>query len=313
MNRFVTRFLYPTIVAGALIFIPYGFITHRLFLVGAWSFCLAANTTWFLMSRKESRHGRDWRTEEDHPDPQASGTPIPYATGGPITLTASSSLSLSYEQIIKQMAASMPTFGVSTSELVAPQPGIDTVQEDMPILAHRAARLRSTRGGLKLAAINRKQGDELVTFWIDEDAVCKCQQFDTSTLTFTTFTSANLSRLLGSKHSVVPSLHGRCGWYAVPSDVDSWHDPGTVDLLVELSGTVIEHEKGYRAEHQRVIEVRLPGCWMCGDASTHALFDNVACEQFACADHLDPNMVAVTADTIRRRLGVPVVAVAGAK
>jgi hypothetical protein len=252
---------------------------------------IAGTTSILIAHRREANHGRNRRTQEDHPDPQASGTTL--ANGGTIALSADLS----------------SFFPGQLLPVAVERPALDTVHDDVPILAHRAARLRTARGGLTLATLNRKTGDKPVTFGIDEDAKCYCgmDQLSTWVASYTTTTSnLNFGRI-GSKHSVVPAVDGHCGWYAVPSDVDAWHEPNTVDLLVELSGRVIEHEKGYRAEHQRVIEIGLPGCWLCGQPSTHALFDTDECQRFACGNHLAPGLTAICADDIQLVLGVPVV------
>jgi hypothetical protein len=50
-----------------------------------------------------------------------------------------------------------------------------------------------------------------------------------------------------------PAWDCSCGFYAVPADqLHQWPYPGLV-AEVELSGVVIEHDRGYRAEHQRVV------------------------------------------------------------
>ena len=66
-----------------------------------------------------------------------------------------------------------------------------------------------------------------------------------------------------------PALDCRCGFHAT---VDDEHlarlgadEPDVALLDVELAGHVIEHERGYRASHQRTREVRVHGvCVRCG-------------------------------------------------
>jgi len=250
----------------------------------------------FLITRWEKRHGRDRQTAEDHPDPQAIGTAL--SNGGTFNIT--------FDPSTNTFASVNSPIGLEAARLASE---LDVVHEEMPILAHRAARLSHARGGMTFAALNRKAGDKPVTFTADEDATCRCGFDDPVGLSYLSL-STTVANLMagGSRHSVVPAVNGRCGWYAVPSDVDAWHEPNTIDLLVELSGRVIEHEKGYRAEHQRVVEIRLPGCWLCGQPSTHALFDTDECRRFACEYHLAPGLVAVCAGDIQRVLNVPVVA-----
>lgn len=69
-----------------------------------------------------------------------------------------------------------------------------------------------------------------------------------------------------------PAIECSCGWHAVRS-------PGELDgvvrvqrdavlLDVELGGTIVEHERGFRAERQLVLGVRFPaGCYWCGDGA----------------------------------------------
>ncbi len=64
---------------------------------------------------------------------------------------------------------------------------------------------------------------------------------------------------------VAPEWYCSCGFYSwglhVPVADRRWTlDLPYVALLVELSGKVIEHERGFRAQHQRVVEIQvLPG------------------------------------------------------
>jgi hypothetical protein len=252
------------------------------FLTGHYLYCYA----------KETRHGSNRRTQADHPDPQALGeadiTLGPVLAGGTFA---------SYR--------TGTSTGITTAELnAAPTSAIDTVQEDMPILAHRAARLQPGRGGMTFASINKSQFHGYITFGVDADATCHCRAEYPSSMSGWMLSGHPYP----ANHKIVPDLHGDCGWYAVPSDMDAWHAPNTVDLLVELSGRVIEHEQGYRAEHQRVIEIRLPGCWLCGQPTTHALFDQDECKRFACEYHLAPDLIPVCAGDIQRLFGIPVVA-----
>jgi hypothetical protein len=61
----------------------------------------------------------------------------------------------------------------------------------------------------------------------------------------------------------------RCGFHAVATRDDLWRldaSPEAVILDVELAGTVIEHEYGWRAQHQVVLGVHLPAIcakWRC--------------------------------------------------
>lgn len=55
-----------------------------------------------------------------------------------------------------------------------------------------------------------------------------------------------------------PGWRTRCGFYAIKTPPEPWLGRawgGTCTLEVELSGTVIEHDRGYRASHQRITKV----------------------------------------------------------
>jgi hypothetical protein len=163
-------------------------------------------------------------------------------------------------------------------------------EEDMPILAHRAAHLELVpRQGLKLKALNQPTYLE-----VDMDAVC-------------------------NKHCghQAPDWNCACGFYAVPSDIPSWHQSLSVDLLVELSGIVIEYTQGYRAQHQHICEVILPRCDICGRESTQGLvaasdLDGYNTERqigiafYVCDRHTRGDMFTITAEDMAEQLGIPV-------
>jgi len=81
--------------------------------------------------------------------------------------------------------------------------------------------------------------------------------------------------------------------------------------LVELSGVVVEHERGYRAQHQRVVEVQVPPCLYCGDEAglvRVGLISDFRCEVMTgvtCFRHQRGDEM-VTIPDLRRLLGVPV-------
>lgn len=64
-----------------------------------------------------------------------------------------------------------------------------------------------------------------------------------------------------------------CGFYAVPSlrqalEVRRWLSTAEAVLKVELYGKIVRHERGYRAEKQRVLEVTLWPLCRCNRAAT---------------------------------------------
>jgi hypothetical protein len=108
-----------------------------------------------------------------------------------------------------------------------------------------------------------------------------------------------------------------CGFYAVPADLlPNWRRDGYASLLVELSGTVIEHEAGYRAEHQRVVQVTPPPCPGCGEPPVKAWRNPASMDAglvWDCGNHellpMSSNapVMAMTLADIANLLGVPVV------
>lgn len=299
--------LFGWLVSSAIIYRSVGYFLAAS--LAAISFSITG--TLFHKRMKEARNGRNRRAEADHRDPQAGGTADPGGAAG--TASAGTGLAVTAADLARL------TIHTKTSTNVGPQmaPAIDTVHEDMPILAHRAARLVGGRGGMKLAALNRRDGNsKLLTFGVDEDAKCGCVDEEaiyrhSMRMAMSYSSSSRLSHSFSRACDPVPSLHGDCGWYAVPADVDAWHDDTTIDLLVELSGRVIEHEKGYRAEHQRVMEIHVPGCCYCGGRSEIAVFNSESAQLagFTCGQckPIGGNVSLVPVDAIERCLDVPVV------
>jgi hypothetical protein len=78
---------------------------------------------------------------------------------------------------------------------------------------------------------------------------------------------ANAVCEVGRQH-MVPSTECGCGFHAVSRREDLWRlntSVGVVILDVELAGRVVEHEHGWRAEHQIVLGAHLPArCPRCG-------------------------------------------------
>jgi hypothetical protein len=121
--------------------------------------------------------------------------------------------------------------------------------EPIPVLANRYAGLHLDHGEVKFIPANSHFGG----FGIDEDAVCRA----------------------GHSHKA-PHWGCSCGFYAVPADKLPKHQGdyplSKMILLVELSGEIIIHEEGYRAEHQRVMEAYVPPCPTCFAPSTTLWF-----------------------------------------
>lgn len=226
-------------------------------------------TKYLFVERK--KHGSHRRTKADHRDPQAITYTDPY---------------------YRALASFNRTFsGTRTGAWYQhtsanPEPvkrrALPTVRETTPILAQRYALL-------KIPQAKGRPVFDSVTNWgghFEADADATCNRTDEW--------EAYLRRLLtygggsGAIHRMIeetkpdaqhraPDPDCSCGFYAVPADklpeyAGAYGDQ-TILLLVELSGRVIEHEAGYRAEHQRVVEARIPHCRWCGHESEFVLFN----------------------------------------
>jgi hypothetical protein len=115
-----------------------------------------------------------------------------------------------------------------------------------PLEATKLARLGVEHGRVVLrAAFFRQFG---AAYGVDAEAECPLQMHD------------------------APQLDCSCGFHATTDDdhltrlgVD---EPDVALLRVELAGHVVEHERGFRASHQRIREVRVHGtCVRCGAAA----------------------------------------------
>jgi len=117
-----------------------------------------------------------------------------------------------------------------------------------------------------------------------------------------------------------------CGFYAFRSRVLAQEGAGTYATQALLSGRILEHGDGYRAEHLDVMEIELPELCVgsqdpgasCGEvAVTLALRRGYSVRGDAstvwalvptCRKHLEPDALTVTAEELERSLGVPVIA-----
>lgn len=77
----------------------------------------------------------------------------------------------------------------------------------------------------------------------------------------------------GQRHPA-PEITCGCGFYSVPLDQELFNRARTdlFEALVELSGTVIEHTGGFRAYHQRILELRMPRCRRCDEPTEHLAY-----------------------------------------
>jgi len=230
---------------------------------------------------KEIHHGSNRKAEAGPPDPDP--VTFAWASGGPV---ASGTLHYTFS-----------TGSGPSASLTPPEPKLEVVESDQPILAQRAARLIFHGNSHHWASLN--QGAE---FGVDADARCNLREQYRS---FGTYARNPYD------HDGCPSVDCHCGFYAVPCDIEPWAEDGAyVTLLVELSGTIIEHEKGYRAGHQRVMECRIPPCRFCGAVAAVVDVRDNAMASACCEAHTPtaPDQVLVTLDDLRNLLPVPVTA-----
>jgi hypothetical protein len=141
----------------------------------------------------------------------------------------------------------------------------EIVEESMPVLATRYAGVRLVHGTMWFKPVIPGHP----VFGIDADA--ECRYYD---------------------HQA-PEWNCSCGFYAVPADKLPRHYYGhstSLILLVELSGEVIIHNGGYRAEHQRILEVYVGKCHKCGCQATALLLaSNGKLDAVSCDDHVKEN------------------------
>lgn len=131
----------------------------------------------------------------------------------------------------------------------------------MPVLAHRWA---------KLYLPSEKRGEGFLPFEAMGSLHGRFGVLDTARCLRITFDMDDQMRIAPVKHQA-PAVGCTCGFYSFHLDVPGDGHFGRIgdqfELLVELKGTIVEHERGYRAQQQRVLEVRLRPCNLCGEPS----------------------------------------------
>lgn len=234
---------------------------------------------WLFDIKKEKPVGSDRRTEEDSQDSDTNYVTFQVALNKAIASTFNTGAST----------------GVATT--AAPAEKLEEVESDVPILAHRSAFLRFNGTDKPFGPVNVGLG----SFGVDADAICA---------DLTGYVS--LMHFGGGvrKSHTAPDIGCSCGFYALPPDMDSTYEGNQyVTLLVELSGRVIEHEQGYRAQHQRVVECQLPACPYCGSRADVVLVADHAMQEACCVGHtpkLSEGQVVLDIAAVTRLLPVPV-------
>ncbi len=215
---------------------------------------------------RRNPHGRHRQAAADHrdppPDPGAGAGAGPgyayrptgtgaFRTRPGVSATVWGGYRTTPAQIPPLVAS--PTLVASTNVLLSrheERPG-EVVPGNVPILAKREAYLRLSLGGRTVTGFGSKFSS--VEFGVKATARCRWKE----------------EPVPYSHDGGVPDWGCTCGFYSWKLDQPvpmwrAWHprvgaSPSFLCLLlVELTGRVIEHEEGYRAEHQRVLEVQLP-------------------------------------------------------
>lgn len=143
--------------------------------------------------------------------------------------------------------------------------------DSMPILAFKGYDLAWARGGKFFLTGYSGLVRE------DEDAQC-AQGF-----------SYDPGRMPSSHENGSPELQCSCGFYGVRDPLHVNASSALVD--VELSGRVISHHHGYRAEHQRILRIDLGACWVCGAPPARmrltSLGESTPAPHACCVEHID--------------------------
>lgn len=166
------------------------------------------------------------------------------------SLTTTSTLSTGITNTFKTMGQSLTWSTSNTTAYLMHNPitnqmyPIEHIKDGMPILASRYVGLVHQNDRFRFRSVIREH------YLFDIDAMATCNKV--------------------SSHKV-PDLACTCGFYAVPLGLIKDHAYAGFKALVELSGTVIEHETGYRAQHQRIVEVQIRDC-VCRKPATHIVF-----------------------------------------
>lgn len=259
--------------------------------LGIMLYVLVGNGLNLALIAKGQASGSNREAEEDSQD-SSSGS-YSFTVAGNTASTASTYDSL-YESFRRSLIAGPGSHPVKAA------PELEVVEGDVPILAHRSANLRVLRGSEPFGAVTAKGW-----FGLEADATC----YGGDLYSFTISAYYGREHLARSTHSA-PAIGCHCGFYALPPDLPSTYETiGTVTLLVELSGTVIEHEQGYRASHQSVVECQLPACSYCGAQADELLLDNHVMVEAVCSEHKPrpgDGQLFVCADSLAPLLGVPV-------
>lgn len=220
--------------------------------IAVWDFALVVYN--LHNYRKEVQYGRDRKPEEGAQDPGADRGAVTI-TAGTFTVSDTSTAARLTQQQLERLSAPPPV-------------SLEVVESDLPILAHRSARLLFNGSKRCFGSVTQE-----MLFGVDADAVCASRR-------------AFYAYDMAPHRHDAPGVDCGCGFYALPGDLGpTYEHQSYVTLMVELSGTVIEHDKGYRAGHQRVVECQIPPCPFCGAQAARVLATGGTMTMAVCDAH----------------------------
>lgn len=176
--------------------------------------------------------------------------------------------------------------GAAAGTGAAEDPGVElpTREQEEPIKGFKLANVRFSSGRYMFLALRGHSSYGI-------EGTASCERVSLSGFGTTAF---------GEPHAA-PAVGCRCGFYAVPEPGDLYntdYEYLAAPFLLELDlfGRVVVHEKGYRAEKQRVLSVKTQRrCYYCAaNASLLALMGDSVCPM--CDRHADPHVWITLAD-----------------
>lgn len=253
----------------------------------SWFVAAPAGIGWVIVQRKERKNGRSRKTDSDSGSAGASDDPG-LAGGG------------TYHTHYAHVSLPKPfTFSGSFTTGAAPgveeTPDLEVVEGDSSIRAWKRARVLWNSGRPSFQGVGAHYG-----YGVDDEAKCRADRYGLRV--------QFLGQTIGEEYPLAhaaPRLDCGCGFWAYRSADAPVEYPNAAYLDVELYGRIIEFEKGYRAQHQRVMRVTFDNwCYDCGQPAKGLRVDNEAgalCP--TCADGGCPPHSVITLPVLRERLG----------
>ena len=207
---------------------------------------------------------------------------------------------------VEALTASPGSAGKRAPELASAGPGgapFPHAQRDEPLPALKAAYVRVAGDRIAFTSLTCHNGGTPVPYGAQDEAACYCGNGGY-------YGAYAISVLMGAA-ATAPVSHPRpgrdtsCGFYAwKPGEPVPWQEKAWL-LEVDLYGRVIEHERGYRAQKQRVLRISPFVPVLCEPPFRLVARDGnitVACGGCPARDEDHP----VTADRIRKYLNVEI-------